>query len=279
MNNNIKNAYPFSVLVSIYHKENPVWFREALDSVFAQTLQPTEIVLVEDGPLTPELYAVIDEYQSIHPIFNIVKNEKNLGLGLALRKGVEASKTEFLMRMDTDDIIPSYRFERQMKKIEEGYDVVSCWSQLFVGGESNVIAVKTRPENHDDIVKLAHKRSPICHAATLFRKSALLKAGNYQHCKLYEDYHLVARLIMSGAKFYNIQEVLYYVRTTPEQMGRRSGLDYLKTELSFFKEFKKMGFFTTKDYIVNCSMRIVVRLMPNAIRQKILTKIWNHKNN
>ena len=269
----------FSVLISIYKKENPQWLREALDSVFAQTLQPNEIVLVEDGPLTPELYEVIDEYQSKYPIFNIVKNEKNLGLGLALRKGVEASKTEFLMRMDTDDIMPPYRFEHQMKKIEEGYDVVSCWSQLFMGLFDNVISVKTRPENHEDIVKLAHKRSPICHAGTLFRKSALLKAGNYQHCKLYEDYHLVVRLIMSGAKFYNMQEVLYYVRTTPEQMNRRSGFDYLKTELSFFKEFKKMGFFTTKDYLVNSAMRVVVRLMPNIVRQKMLTKIWNHKNN
>lgn len=269
----------FSVLISIYKKENPVWFREALDSVFAQTLQPTEIVLVEDGPLTPELYKVIDEYQSKHPIFNIVKNETNLGLGLALQKGVLACKNEIIARMDTDDIIPPDRFEKQLAKIGEGYDVVSCWSQLFIGDRSNVIAVKTRPENHEDIVKLAHKRSPICHAATLFRNSALIKAGNYQHCKLYEDYHLVARLIMSGAKFYNMQEVLYYVRTTPEQMNRRSGLEYLKTELSFFKEFKKMGFFTTKDYIVNCTMRIVVRLMPNAVRQKVLTRIWNHKNN
>lgn len=268
----------FSVLLSIYKKEKPSWFRVALDSVFAQTLQPYEIVLVEDGPLTPELYEVIDEYQSKYPIFNIIKNEKNLGLGLALRRGVDASKTEFLMRMDTDDIIPPYRFERQMKKMEEGYDVVSCWSQLFMDSFDNVICVKTRPENHEDIVKLAHRRSPICHAGTLFRKSALLRAGNYQHCKLYEDYHLIARLIMSGARFYNMQEVLYYVRTTPEQINRRSGLDYLRTELSFFKEFKKIGFFTTKDYFVNSLMRIVVRLMPNAIRQIVFTKIWNHRS-
>lgn len=268
----------FSVLISIYRKENPAWFREAIDSVFAQTAQPTEVVLVEDGPLTPELYAVIDEYKERYPIFNIVKNEKNLGLGLALRKGVEAATTDILVRMDTDDIIPAYRFEHQLRKIEEGYDVVSCWAQLFMGEFDNVIAVKTRPEHHDDIVKLAHKRSPICHAGTVFRKSALMKAGNYQHCKLYEDYHLVARLIMSGAKFYNCQEVLYYVRVTPEQMNRRSGMDYLKTELSFFKEFKKMGFFSTKDYILNSAIRIVVRLMPGGIKQKALQKVWNHKN-
>lgn len=122
----------FSVLISIYRKENPTWFREALDSIFAQTLQPVEIVLVEDGPLTPELYAVIDEYQQEYPIFNIVKNKTNLGLGLALRNGVEAATTDILVRMDTDDIIPEYRFEHQLKKIEEGYDVVSCWAQLFM---------------------------------------------------------------------------------------------------------------------------------------------------
>lgn len=268
----------FSVLMSVYYKENPVWFKEALDSVFAQTVQPDEIVLVKDGLLTEELESVLHEFEQEYPIFHYVVNETNLGLGLALQKGVLACKNEIIARMDTDDIIPPYRFEHQMKKIEEGYDVVSCWAQLFMGSFDNVIAVKTRPENHVDIVKLAHRRSPICHAGTLFRKSALLKAGNYQHCKLYEDYHLVARLIMSGAKFYNMQEVLYYIRTTPEQMNRRSGLDYLKTELSFFKEFKKMGFFTTKDYIVNSSMRIVVRLMPDSIRQKVLTAIWNHKN-
>lgn len=267
----------FSVLMSIYCKENPMWFREALESIFTQTLQPYEIVLVEDGPLTSELYALIDEYQSKYPLFNIVKNETNLGLGLALRRGVEASKTEFLMRMDTDDIIPSYRFEHQMKKIEEGYDVVSCWAQLFMGDFNNIIAVKTRPENHDDIVKLAHKRSPICHAGTVFRKSALLKAGNYQHYKLYEDYHLVVRLMMSGAKFYNMQEILYYVRTTPEQMNRRSGLEYLKTEITFFKEFYKKGFFTTWDYLRNSSIRTIARLAPNSLRSVVLKEIWNHK--
>lgn len=60
----------FSILISIYKNEKPEWFREALDSVFAQTVQPDEIVLVEDGPLTPELYSVIDHYKVKHPIFN-----------------------------------------------------------------------------------------------------------------------------------------------------------------------------------------------------------------
>lgn len=268
----------FSVLISIYKKENPQWLREALDSVFAQTIQPSEIVMVKDGPLTDELEAVLNEYSTMYPIFNFVVNETNLGLGLALQKGVLTCNNEIIARMDTDDIIPPDRFEKQLEKIEEGYDVVSCWSQLFIGERSNVIAVKTRPENHVDIVKLAHRRSPVCHAAAFMRKSAILRAGNYQHRQYYEDYNLWVRMIQSGAKFYNVQEVLYDVRTTEEQLRRRGGWAYLKNELKYLREFYDMGFYSRKDFFVNANIRIAARMMPQGLREFLFKKIWNHKN-
>lgn len=270
--------HPFSVLISIYHKEKPDWLREALDSVFNQTIQPSEIVLVEDGPLTPELYNVIEEYSSRFPIFKIVKNDTNLGLGLALQKGVEACSYEIIARMDTDDVLPADRFEKQLAKINEGYDVVSCWSTLFIDNKENVVALKTRPEHHEDIVKLAHKRSPICHAAAFMRKSAVLKAGNYLHRQYYEDYNLWVRMILSDAKFYNVQESLYYVRTTNDQLNRRAGFGYLKNELNFLKEFYALGFYSKKDLFWNSLIRICARLMPNGLRNMAFKIIWNHKS-
>lgn len=268
----------FSVLISIYYKEKPEWFREALDSVFAQTIQPSEVVLVEDGPLTLELYEVIEEYKAKYPIFKIVKNEKNLGLGDSLARGVNAASYEIIARMDTDDVISINRFEKQLKAIEQGFDVVSCWSQLYMNDLKNIIAVKTRPEKHDEIVKLAHRRSPVCHAATFFRKSAVLNAGNYKHKLYYEDYNLWVRMIMNGAKFYNVQEILYYVRTTEAQLYRRSGLNYLKREVKFFKEFYDMGFYSLTDLIVNSSIRAVARLSPKELRKFVFKKIWNYKS-
>ncbi len=269
----------FSVLISIYRNEHPNWFREALNSVITQTVLPNEIVLVEDGPLTPELYSIVDEYNEKFPsLFNIVVNRENLGLGLALQKGVLASSYEIIARMDTDDIIPSNRFEKQLAKIEEGYDVVSCWSRLFMNDSHEIIAVKTRPEHHDDIVKLAHRRSPVCHAAAFMRKSAVLKAGNYQHRQYYEDYNLWVRMIQTGAKFYNVQEVLYDVRTTEEQLKRRGGFSYLRNELKYLKEFYDMGFYTLKDLLVNSGIRIATRMMPGGLRSALFKKIWNHKN-
>ena len=269
---------PFSVLISIYHKENPEWFDEALASVFAQTLLPSEIVLVKDGPLTPELEAVLDKYQAKYPIFNIVTNPTNLGLGRALARGVEAASNEIIARMDTDDVIPADRFEKQIAKIEEGYDVVSCWSMMYEGALDNVIAVKTRPEHSDDIIRLAHKRSPICHAGCVFRKSSVLKAGNYLHALYYEDYYLWIRMILNGCKFYNIQEVLYYVRTTQDQIKRRGGWNYLMTELKIFKHFHDIGFYTTKDVIINSAIRTVARLTPTFLRGFVMKKVWNKKS-
>lgn len=268
----------FSVLISIYKNEKPVWFSQALDSVFAQTVLPSEIVLVEDGPLTPELYAVIENYKEKFPIFKIVVNEKNLGLGLALRKGAEHCTHEIIARMDTDDIIPIDRFEKELTAIEKGYDVVSCWSMLFEDTLDNQIALKTRPENHNDIVKLAHKRSPICHAGCMMRKTALMKAGNYEDCHYYEDYQLWVRMILSGAKFYNVQEVLYYIRTYRELIARKGGWSYVSHEISVFKSFKKMGFYTTWDLIRNSLIRISARMMPEKIRGFVMKKVWNHKS-
>lgn len=268
----------FSVLISIYKNENPAWLSEAFDSVFAQTVQPTEIVLVKDGPLTPELDAVIDDYAKRNPVFKFVVNETNLGLGLALQKGVLACSNEIIARMDTDDTMPVDRFEKQLAKMAEGYDVVSCWSRIFAANMLDIVATKSRPENHADIVKLAKRRSPVCHAACFLKKSAVLNAGNYQHCNFYEDYYLWVRMIMAGAKFYNVQEVLYNVRTTPEQLKRRGGMGYLKKELAVFRSFYKMGFFTLKDFVVNSAIRIVARLTPSSLRGYLFKRIWNHKS-
>ncbi|MDD3138605.1 MAG: glycosyltransferase [Lachnospiraceae bacterium] len=268
----------FSVLMSIYYKENPSWFRDALESVFSQSIMPNEFVLVKDGPLTPDLNSVIEEFKLKYSSFKTIENETNLGLGLSLRKGVLSCSNDIIARMDSDDLIPKDRFEKQLKVIEEGYDVVSCWSSLFIGSANNIIAIKKRPENNIDIEKLAKRRSPVCHAACMMRKSSILAAGNYIHCLYYEDYHLWVRMLMQDFKFYNIQEVLYWVRTTDDQLQRRSGFKYLKNELKVFREFYKIGFYSLKDLVVNSIIRVFVRLLPHSLRSFVFKLIWNFKN-
>ena len=53
----------FSVLISVYYKEKPECLNDAITSIFNQTLLPNEVILVEDGKLTDELYDVIKRLQ------------------------------------------------------------------------------------------------------------------------------------------------------------------------------------------------------------------------
>ena len=267
----------FSVLISIYKNERSAYFREALDCVFTQTIQPNEIVLVKDGPLTDELEEVIFEYATIHPIFKILTNEVNLGLGRSLAKGISACSNEYIARMDTDDKMPCDRFEKELEKLNEGYDVVSCWSLLYDIDIQHPVAIKKRPATHDEILALAKKCSPICHAGCMYRKSMVLKAGNYQHCYLYEDYHLWGRMFLAGARFSNVQEVLYFVRTSYDMIGRRGGWLYASNEIRTFIYFYEIGFYTLMDLFKNVVTHFPIRIMPLFVRSYLMRRLWNYK--
>lgn len=111
----------FSVLLSVYFKEKPDYLRQSLDSVFSQTVRASQVVLVEDGPLTPELNAIVAEYCVQYPELEAVPLSENRGLGLALAEGIKHCKYELVARMDTDDIARKDRFELQLKQFEEKY--------------------------------------------------------------------------------------------------------------------------------------------------------------
>ena len=75
----------FSVLLSVYKNEKPAYLKGALDSIVRQTLLPKEIIIVEDGPLTEELYEVLKEFEKCSSVEEIkrVVFTVNRGLGLA----------------------------------------------------------------------------------------------------------------------------------------------------------------------------------------------------
>lgn len=80
----------YSILMSVYYKEKPMWLRESIESMLSQTVKAEEFFIVKDGPLTDELDEVIDEYVKSYPeLFTILALKKNMGLGPALAEGVK----------------------------------------------------------------------------------------------------------------------------------------------------------------------------------------------
>lgn len=268
---------PFSVLVSVYKNDAPPFFSCAMDSILNQTLPPAEIVLVRDGEVPDELQQTIDSYCRKYPeLIRYIPLEVNGGLGNALRIGVERAKYDLIARMDSDDVALPNRFELQAKAFEEHPEVGIIGGQIteFIDTEENIVCRRVVPTGHEEIVKYCKTRSPMNHVTVMFRKSAVLGAGNYMNLYFAEDYYLWCRMLANGCRFLNLSEVLVNVRVGVAMYRRRGGWKYfrsLKTIEKFKLSAKQIGI---SRYLLNQSIRFTqCLLLPNKLRGWALLKI------
>ncbi len=266
----------FSVLMSIYYKEKSEYLHKAMHSIWdKQTIKPGEIVLVQDGELTDELYSSIEQWkEKLGDIFKTIPLNQNVGLGDALNIGLQECSYELIARMDTDDICLNDRFEKQLKVFENNeIDICSSWISEFDDDEKTIVSYRKLPELHQDIIKFAKSRCPINHPAVMYKKSIVLKVGSYGKYKFAQDYHLWARMILGNAKFYNIQEPLVNMRAGYGQLERRSGFNYALNEYNIQKEFLKLGFINYFEFIRNVSIRFIARVIPKSLVKLVYKRL------
>ena len=273
--NQTNKIMSFSVLMSIYKAEKPSYLTMSLNSVLNQTLQASEIIIVEDGPLTTDLYAILDEFELKNPIIRRLRLSENHGLGYALCEGLKYCRYELVARMDTDDICKPNRFEVQVEFMEKNHevDVLGTWIDEFFDVKENVVSIRKVPEGSKGLYEFGKKRNPMNHPTVMFRKSSVLKAGSYQTCMLLEDYYLWVKMLKMGMVFYNIQESLLYFRLSHDIYKRRGGLKYAITEVKFQIELHKIGYLTIFETIRNIASRFFVRVMPVCIRRRIYRRL------
>lgn len=259
----------FSALLSIYSKEHPSYLQQALTSIWdEQTLKPTQIVLVQDGPLTAELNAVIAEWQDkLGAILTIVPLEQNVGLGAALNIGLQHCEHELVARMDTDDIAMPTRFEKQIAFMQQNPDIAASSAQIEEWNTELTQKLDQRnlPTEPEAVARFAKRRSPLSHPVSICRKSAVLAVGGYPPLRKAQDCALWALLLVKGYKLANLPEMLLKMRTGDELLNRR-GWSYFKQELQLLKFQKEIGFLSSLDFLINATLRAALRLPPNFIK-------------
>ena len=262
--------------MSLYVKESPSNFRECMESMLGQTVLPTQIVIVKDGPLTEELDALVDEYVAKQPeLYTIVPLETNRGLGLALAEGMLHCKHELVARMDTDDISRADRFELQLAEFEKDPALDICGSHIveFEETPDKIVAQRTVPLTDAEIKKYQRRRDGLNHVTVMFKKSTVLRAGNYQSCLLMEDTLLWANMFNAGATAMNIDDSLVYVRIGKDMFERRGGFAYYKKYKQGRKKVRETGFISAWDYRYTLMVQLVVALIPNKLRGWIFKKL------
>lgn len=258
----------YSVLMSVYAKERSTYLEKSIQSIIEQTYRTNDFVIVCDGPLSDELYQVLNDFKTKYPeLFQFIQLKKNMGLGNALNAGMKYCKNEIIARMDSDDISLPNRCEMQVKKMEEGYDIVSGTVREFTDENGETGVERRLPENPDEIVNFARRRCPFNHPCVMYRKSKVLEAGGYQDFYLFEDYYLWARMLIKKAKGYNISTVVLNMRAGQEMYSRRGGMKYLKSMLKFRTFLYKHKISKLSDYIFSVCGQSIICMVPCSVRK------------
>jgi glycosyltransferase involved in cell wall biosynthesis len=182
----------------------PVWngeahLREAIDSILNQTFRDFEFLILDDGS-TDSTPAILAEYADQDPRIRIIPLDHQ-GIVIALNRGVDEARADWIARMDCDDIAHPERLERQWEALQAKPDAVLCHTQIHIFGEDAYVTPAARLIRSEAMLRLRLcYQCPIVHPTVMFRKDAFQIVGGYlaeeRHA---EDYSLWGRMIGRGS--------------------------------------------------------------------------------
>ena len=258
--------------MSVYEKENPIYFNECIYSVLSQTVLPDELIIVKDGPLTDDLEQIIQGV--VFPnSFHVISLPANVTQGPARAEGIKLAKHDWIAIMDSDDICAPDRFEKQLRMIESDERLSLIGGQIseFRDDPKNASASRSVPCDHASIVNFVKYRNPFNCMTVMMKRELVLRAGNFQYFPFFEDYDLWVRMIKAGAVCANHPDVLVKVRVGAGMYARRRGMSYIRFELRLQRTLKELGIINAAEYIRNIAARIPMRLLP----EKALVYFYN----
>ena len=269
----------FSVLMSVYRNDKPEFVRIAIESVTTrQTLKPSEVVLVVDGPVSDTLANVIKEYEDApESIFKVIWLPENQGLGNALNIGLKEASFEIIARMDSDDVSIPNRFEKQIHYLNEHKDCSLLGGQIseFIGTENNIVGKRIVPCDNNDILERLKSRCPFNHMSVMMLRSHVIAAGNYNDWHFNEDYYLWIRMAEAGCKFANLPDTLVNVRVGKDMYARRGGWKYFISEKGLQDYMLDRKMISVPRYCYNVLGRFFIQVaIPNRLRAFLFQKLF-----
>jgi glycosyltransferase involved in cell wall biosynthesis len=203
-----------SVVIPAYNAE--LHLRATLQSVLAQTVQPYEIIVVNDGSTDRTEEIALTFGSSIRYI-----KQENQGLASARNAGIYTAAGDWIALLDSDDLMTPEKLSKQIALIDATPSLVlvySAFTFLYSDGSTEEAAVF--PANK--LWPALRYRSPILPSTSMIRRSALLEIGGFNTLPT-EDWDLWFRLIRrySAKAFQEIPESLLLYRQWENNLSKR----------------------------------------------------------
>ncbi len=201
---------------------------ETIQSLLAQTYRDFEVVLIDDGS-TDQTAEVAQRYAQDVAV-RVMRHEFPMGVAESLNDGIRNSDSEFIARIDADDLAIANRLQAQVDLLEQLPEVDICGSAMQVfssnaAGETYDKYILAHPCDDVKIRTALLQRCAIAHPSVMCRRTLFTDVGLYDpEMDFAEDYDLWCRASMQGKKFANLPEVLMRYRVHPGQVSSRKAL-------------------------------------------------------
>lgn len=191
----MKITPPVTVLIPCNNIE---YLRECLTSIEKQEYSNLKVLVVLNGPASNLMKQLQDDFSSMSPPVEFLSTPLN-GIVNALNFGLANCHSELIARIDADDLMPPSRIISQVSEFQKDSELVCVGGQLEYLNTFGLTRHPGYPQKHNEICHALHRYSSLAHPGVMYRKSALIKIGNYiDEYPVIEDWNLWVRLSEIG---------------------------------------------------------------------------------
>ena len=265
------NLNKVTVLIAVYKGDNFQHFSQSISSLINQKIYIHEVLLIINGSVPNELLNIIKKLSLSLPIRSIQYKE-NYGLAKALNLTLPLVESDWIVRLDSDDICDKNRFfniNKIINKYGNEFDVFGTYIQEFNNKINDIKTIRKVPLSCNSIKLFSIFSSPMNHVTTFYKKKITANNPNfYPLIDGFEDYALWLRLIKQKIKIKNIPIISVYVRTGNNMIKRRGGIEYVKNEIKFrISSSKYIDNLLILPYFIASIIRIIIFLSPKFFKK------------
>lgn len=237
---------------------------------------PAEVLIVADGPLTPELDAVIERFEAEYPdITRVERLPVNVGLAHVMQHILAVSSQPWIARQDSDDISVPHRLETMWPRLDRGgIAALGAAMYEFEGTTDNVVGIREMPLSAEAVRRYARFNTPVSNPTSILHRDTAVAVGGVRPLHFIEDYDLLARLIAAGHVVENLPDPLVYFRADPGMFQRRRDKRLFRAEWQMQKNLHRYGLISRPRMVANYVVRAGVRLLPSSFFQKLYSIVF-----
>lgn len=255
-----------TVIMSTYNVEE--FIDECISSIVNQTYKNFVVKIIDDNS-QDQTAEIIKKWSFLDNRIQLVTvNKDNKGLTKNLNRLINESETEYIARMDADDVMMPTRLERQLNFLDSNKDisVVGTWA-YDINEFGDVLKKRTFPASNNEIKKKILKTNPVLHPSVLIRTKDLIELKGYDEQYRYvQDYDLWFRFLGYSKKIVNLPEQLMKYRVITNHVKKRN-LSYRLIDAKIrWRGSKLLGHgFVVR--VLTSSFPIILGLMPNSLKK------------